>query len=261
MGRTRRFIDAIADGDYWTAGMTVAPTDEFKAAWFNAGSGIHKSRLSHHNGLWRLNYRDREEFWLPRPDDAVRFTRNGGYGRVYAKYVAHPEITIRPNTTVVDIGAFIGEFSRPLPRSCTVVAVEPDPRSVRCLRRNTNDNVSVVEKAAWNEEGHLDIDLGSNGSETSVFGTDDGQTRSTVRIPTVRVDTLVTGDVELLKVEAEGAEPEALEGAIGLEPFQIVVDVSEERGGESTHSHVLDILHREGYRTSGRGDVLIGIRE
>ena len=261
MGRTRRFIDAIADGDYYSAGMSFAPTDEFKAAWFNAGSGIHKSRLSRHNGLWELDYRGQEKFWLPRPDDAVRFTRNGGYGRVYSKYVAHPEITIRPNTTVVDIGAYIGEFSRGLPSSCEVVVVEPDPRSVRCLRRNTGENVSVFEGAAWDSSGELELKLGRDGSETSFFTPDAGGSRGTVTVPSFRVENFVNGDVELLKVEAEGAEPEALEGAIGLEPYQIVVDINDERGGEPTETIITDILRREGYDVTVRGEVAIGVRE
>ncbi|WP_225334242.1 hypothetical protein [Halomicrobium urmianum] len=53
---------------------------------------------------------------------------------------------------------------------------------------------------------------------------------------------------DLVKVEAEGAEPEVLAGTVDLD-CEIVVDVSDERVGESTRTMCEGLLNSHGYAT------------
>lgn len=259
MGTLNRIISSLVDGEYFAAAMEVPLSQDTQARIFNRGSNIHKSKLYREDDLWRFEYRGYEDIYIPRPDDAVRFTKRGGYGKVYAKYLAHPEVSVRPNTTVIDIGAYLGEFSMALPSSCHVIAVEPDARSVACLRRNVGENAEVVHAAAWNGTTTLELELGEDGSESSVFGADDNRSRGRVEVDAVEVSDLVDGPVELLKVEAEGSEPEALEGALDLMPRQVVVDISEEREGKDTEDIIVEMLEERGYSVTVRGIVAIGV--
>lgn len=247
-------------GNYFAAAMALPKSQQRQARIFNKGSNMHGCELSQDGQFWKINYRNFAEFYVPRPVDAVRLVQDGGYGRVYSKYCAYPEVSVCRDTTIIDIGAYLGEFSWALPESSHVIAIEPDERSAECLSRNVGDHVEVMNVAAWNETTTLEFELGDDGSESSLLGTDDNAPRETTQVQAHRVAELTDRDVDLLKVEAEGAEPEALEGAIDLEPTQIVVDVSEERNGENTADLVTTILESNDYTTSKKADVAIGVQ-
>lgn len=96
----------------------------------------------------------------------------------------------------------------------------------------------------WNSDGQLDFYLSSEGADSSLIKP--AQFDTVIQLPTRRLADIVQGPIKLLKIEAEGAEPEVLKGAEPLLPqvVWISADVGYERGvdQESTLPAVVNYL-------------------
>ena len=121
------------------------------------------------------------------------------------------EYRVRPHITagsrVVDIGAHVGTFTLwAVSLGATVIAVEPYPPNVERLVRNTTGrpNVTVWPVAAGSSERMC----GTDGQDTGVATIPGG----TIRMVTLA--TIIGGiPVDVLKIDAEGAEYDILIGA------------------------------------------------
>lgn len=124
---------------------------------------------------------------------------------------------VEPGDHVLDVGANIGYylllFQQAVGPSGAVTCIEPDADNLRELRRNiTNNgfqNVRLLETAVGSAEGSVSITPGLN-SHVDV----DSEQGRTVRL--VTVDSVVEKPVNMLKIDVEGYELEALKGARGL---------------------------------------------
>ncbi len=118
---------------------------------------------------------------------------------------------------VVDGGAGIGEFAAlvrlALPQA-QLLCVEPHPASAATLRRR---GFEVVEAALWSEEGDLLLTQPETAvTSCTVTGTSAGS-RPSWHVKGVRLDRLpIEGRRVLVKLDLQGAEPQALEGMDGL---------------------------------------------
>lgn len=169
-----------------------------------------------------------------------------------------------PGATVLDLGAHIGLFSVHLARavgpSGRVVSVEPAPETAAVLRRTitcngVEDVVSVRQAAVWGRRGDADLfetgDVCANAS--SLVRT--GRTLGSVPVAAVTLDDLVDDEaltVAVVKMDVEGAELEALEGAPALLADQgpaLAVEVHplELRASGRDPREVFDLLARHGY--------------
>lgn len=132
---------------------------------------------------------------------------------------------IRPGMTVLDIGANIGYFTllagRAVGEQGRVHAFEPEPRNLWYLRHNVSLAghrwTTVVDKALWNAAGTMRLRTEEDfcGGH-SLIGGDDPSLSSdrTVEVQTLRLDDYL-GDnkhVDVIKMDAEGAEPWIIEG-------------------------------------------------
>jgi FkbM family methyltransferase len=129
---------------------------------------------------------------------------------------------LRPGDVMIDVGAHVGivtlQAARHVGRDGHVHSVEPTPANADMLRRNVEAgelaNVSVHECAAGSEPGtavlhqmgltHLNSLVGANPYSSESSG---------VEVPVHRLDDLVDGRVDAIKIDVEGAELEVLEGA------------------------------------------------
>jgi FkbM family methyltransferase len=126
----------------------------------------------------------------------------------------------RPGMTVVDVGANLGYFSllasRLVGPTGRVVALEPNSENCRLLlsslRLNGSSNVELFPVAADEAAGwaYYATHIGSNGGLV-----DDGDllSRFGTVVPTFRLDDLVEGKVDFLKMDVEGAEGRVVQGA------------------------------------------------
>jgi FkbM family methyltransferase len=124
------------------------------------------------------------------------------------------ERAVRKGDIVLDCGAEIGTFTRTALNQGAklVVAIEPAPLMLSCLRRNfereiADHRVVVYPKGVWNEETSLTL----YGDSVAAKKTDSG-----VVVPLTTIDKLVSElnlpRVDFIKMDIEGAEKQALTG-------------------------------------------------
>jgi len=124
---------------------------------------------------------------------------------------------IQPDWNCVDIGANFGYYSVLMAhKGERVLAVDPSPLMVDLLGRTleaTGRNWGVSRVAAWN----TDDELLSLVTPEDFFGSAtvmDGRPTSGTPCASMKIDTMVASwdRVDLIKIDAEGAEPEIWEG-------------------------------------------------
>jgi FkbM family methyltransferase len=120
---------------------------------------------------------------------------------------------IRPGHLVFDVGAYIGTYAllmRRLAPNCRVVAFEPDPRNRSRLEENLAlngaDDVVVLADAVGAEEATVNF---TSAGMHGYIGEGDDQVRTTT------LDSLVLayGTPDVVIMDIQGAEVEALQGA------------------------------------------------
>jgi FkbM family methyltransferase len=152
---------------------------------------------------------------------------------------------------VIDGGANIGEFSgivcAALP-GADLICVEPHPDSAAILRKR---GYKVVEAALWKEPGRLRLRQPTARSTSCTVirnnvAANDGAPPWDV--DAVRLDGLeISGSRLLVKLDLQGAEPEALEGmgALWERCVGLLVEVSIGNGG--TYEKMRELLARHGF--------------
>jgi FkbM family methyltransferase len=169
-----------------------------------------------------------------------------------------PLIEFRPGDVVVDCGANVGEL-----RYCFLdgrqdveyIGIEPSPLEYRCLEENVAP-AATFNLGLWDSDGELDFYLSSQMADSSLIEPPEYDER--VRVPTKRLDSLLAGrKIRLLKLEAVGAEPEAIAGCDALlgSIDYIAADLGFERGvGQtSTLSEVTNYLLSRNFELIANG--------
>jgi FkbM family methyltransferase len=129
---------------------------------------------------------------------------------------------VAPGTVVYDIGAHHGYYSLlAAALGAQVHAFEPAEHTLPTLRRNVGDRVRVVAKGAWSRDTMLELmDFGSAHSAVNTFVSSRDEAleapTSTYEVPVVSIDGYVSQQSQpprLIKIDAEGAERDVLQGA------------------------------------------------
>ncbi|NLY03161.1 MAG: FkbM family methyltransferase [Rhodopirellula sp.] len=161
----------------------------------------------------------------------------------------------------VDVGAFIGRYTlayaRAVGPSGRVVAAEPLPANHRLLTRNVElnryANVTCVPYALGSETRDVQLMYDAETSTASTVG----QLPRAVVVPQVTLDdlfeTLGIRNVDLLKIDVEGAELDVLAGSartLAASPaVEIIVEIHGHRQPE-TPCPVYQWLVARGYRVA-----------
>ncbi len=137
-----------------------------------------------------------------------------------ASHIGLLQQCIRPGTTVIDVGAFIGFFSLRFGQWVSdggrVLALEPDPDSLARLRRRLEVTglarvVDCVQAAAAHESGERRLTVNADCPVDQKLA-DDG-----IPVATTTIDDLLVArgwpPVSLMKIDVQGAEACVLAGA------------------------------------------------
>lgn len=187
--------------------------------------------------------------------------------RMLGKYLGD-RLTVPVGGVVVDVGANVGEFSMAIAeQGGRVYACEPDPGPFPSLRKNlaTMDNASCHKVAFGEQPGQLPFYISSEHNDSSFIEPETGVERvENIAVSTIDQFCAEEGltDVSLLKVEAEGYEPEILRGGIKMlskSVRQVVVDGGPERYGQPTIDECDEILKDAGFVTFRDGEMLYGV--
>lgn len=130
---------------------------------------------------------------------------------------------VRQGDVVLDCGANVGVFVRQsLERGAKkVIAIEIAPDNIECLRRNfvkevQEGRVVIYPKGVWNKDEMLTLNLPENEAAASVVMKPETAQQGP-QVPLTTIDKLVAElqleRVDFVKMDIEGAEVKALEGA------------------------------------------------
>ncbi|MCC6391167.1 MAG: FkbM family methyltransferase [Bryobacterales bacterium] len=131
---------------------------------------------------------------------------------------------VKSGEIVLDCGANVGVFTRHALRAgaAKIVAIEPAPENIECLRRNFPEEIAagrviVYPKGVWNKDDILELHIDPTNSAADSFIIDKQGWDHVERVPLTTIDKLV-GELKLervdyIKMDIEGAEPNALLGA------------------------------------------------
>ncbi len=152
---------------------------------------------------------------------ASRLTDDNGRLHIaaYAEY-AHPAMAIGPGDIVVDGGAHVGKvstgFARRVGPSGRVYAFEPDPDTFTVMAERTKilPQVTPIRAGVWRRTTELRFDTTATSSAGHAL-TKAGD----LRVPVVALDDVFRAEPRpptVIKLDVEGAEAAALDGAQGL---------------------------------------------
>lgn len=160
-------------------------------------------------------------FWIPEGDDYVLpFNLAEQERRIYGA----GSRGVQAGDVVLDCGANIGVTVREELKAGArkIVAIEPAPENVECLRRNFPDEIRdgrviLVPKGVWDKEDFLTLNVDPKNSAADSFVIQREGAVSIQKVPLTTIDHLVNDlkldKVDYIKMDIEGAEPNALAGA------------------------------------------------
>jgi len=163
---------------------------------------------------------------------------------------------------IVDIGSNVGEFTlraHQIFPSAQFVRFEPSKTENMASILNLNGiNQTLIEKPLWNSVTKLKFYNENETGDSSLFKPNAKSNSIEVETSTldVEISKLNIKKIQLLKLEAEGAEPEILEG--GSETLKITQNVTADLGPERgmnqdrTFDQVNELLLRAGFSLQGR---------
>ena len=144
---------------------------------------------------------------------------------------------VQPGDTVLDCGANVGVFVRKSLRlgAKKIIAIEPAPENLECLRRNFKNEIEagqvvVYPKGVWDKDDVLtfNVDPANSAADSFVIKREGSHT---IQVPLTTIDKLVDElkleRVDFIKMDIEGAEPNALRGAkVTLQKFEPRMSIS-----------------------------------
>mgnify|MGYP001617518630 CR=1 FL=1 len=126
---------------------------------------------------------------------------------------------LKPGDIVVDAGAYPGDYavfaSRKVGESGKVICFEPDVKNIKILKKNLEkegrSNFIILPKGLWNKNTKLKIKT-SDGLHTTLSKTTGEQEIEVARLDD-ELKKLAISRIDVLKMDIEGAEIEAIQGA------------------------------------------------
>jgi FkbM family methyltransferase len=131
---------------------------------------------------------------------------------------------VHPGDIVLDCGAHVGTYTKKALAAGArlVVAIEPTPETVECLRRNLAAEIAagrviIYGKGVWDSEGVLTLfgDGGNGGAGNGFIHQDDSQPIEKIPVTTIDklTEELKLARVDFIKTDIKGATERALAGA------------------------------------------------
>ena len=159
-----------------------------------------------------------------------------------------------PKGVFLDIGANVGELSYYFAKQgWRVIAVEPDNTNAQALKRNLSsfkDKIRIYEKALGVDRRTTLLYSKPESGDSSIHKVEGARLRpvKVITLSEVLNDFIESNEVVLMKMDAEGHEPEVLLGAgkrLAIISYMFI-DAGREREGETTYREVMTILKSSG---------------
>ena len=252
-----------------------------------AGSGVNRTavkmkirtllesvRCAKHNLLDRpsfnMSFKDGCYYVRTADNNQLRFRRNPyqAFYQVTAGYLRDSTWPLTAGMCVIDAGACDGEFalyaSRCVGPTGRVLALEPDPESFKCLRETFDlnggvpPNVALLPVGLWKHSRELAFS-GGNHLTSHLIEVADGTTghSDSLSILVQSLSDLVSRygltRLDFVKMDIEGAEIEAIEGAgsvLSVFKPRFAIASYHRRNGRPTADKLEQLFRESGYNSA-----------
>jgi FkbM family methyltransferase len=162
-------------------------------------------------------------YWIPAGD---RFVLPFNLAEQEVKIYGTGEQDVQAGDVVLDCGANVGVFTREAldHGASKIIGIEPAPENLEVYRRNFKDEIAagrvvVYPKGVWDKDDVLTLHVDANNTAADTFVLNRKETTSEIKVPLTTIDKMVAelklDRVDYIKMDIEGAEPNALRGAHG----------------------------------------------
>jgi FkbM family methyltransferase len=117
------------------------------------------------------------------------------------------------NDVIIDIGANNGDFYLCFEKKIEYFGFEPSPKTFQDLKYNVK-NQNLINKGVWNDlNKEIEFFLRDESGDSSIIPIKDFTSRVVIETTTLdKIIDEINKPIKLIKIEAEGAEPEILDG-------------------------------------------------
>ncbi|MBI5282419.1 MAG: FkbM family methyltransferase [Candidatus Solibacter usitatus] len=161
------------------------------------------------------------KFWAP---EGSRYILPFNLAEQATHIYGEGERFVRKGDVVLDCGANVGTFARFALNAGArlVVAIEPAPDNLECLRRNFAPEVAekrlvIYPKGVWDKDDTLEFLVDPDNQAADSFVIHRQGAKAVARLPLTTIDKLASelalDRVDFIKMDIEGAEVKALQGA------------------------------------------------
>jgi len=173
-----------------------------------------------------------------------------GYDEIFTREVYKFKCS-STTPTIIDCGANVGlsvVYFKSIFPAANITAIEADPKIFKILSQNCKHlDVQLLQKAVSNSHEPLKFfcEDTDGGRVTEVFQ----DAKESVTVETVMLDDLISGPVDFLKIDIEGAEAAALAACHKLHLVdQIFIEYHSFANPEQYLNDILEKLKKEGFR-------------
>jgi FkbM family methyltransferase len=158
--------------------------------------------------------------WIPAPGQDVM--RHLQWEQAVEKVYHHPLVHVRPGDVVIDCGTHIGAFTRVALNegASLVIAIEPEQANLAAFQRNfakelKAGKVRLIPKGVLDAAGKLQLHLSKVGDSHSIVIPQNAGKDEAIEVTTLDslADSLKLQRVDFIKLDIEGSEQKALQGA------------------------------------------------
>lgn len=258
---------ALKAGD-WETSLALA-----NEQWKIQGKNIRGSLVLGEEGIFKITHLAEKKSVYVTSLSRSDWLYAGGFktrANQLAKSYALDCVDLKDGDIVIDCGANYGDIALHIDSlgiRSQYIGIEPSPLDFKCLCLNLRETFqeAILQNIALSEKpGHLEFYIDRERASSSLFCPPSYSETTTVEVQTL--DLLckrmkIQGKtIKLLKLEAEGVEPEICKGMVSTldNIHYIAADLGPERGPneEITAPNVINFLLKRGFEVKKFGDRL-----
>ncbi len=206
--------------------------------------------------LYSITHKFSKKFYFYDKFRLLRYTHGGfdSVGRYLLRKYQIENLEIDKNKIIIEVGCNIGELTYQfLKKRAKVFAFDLEKKALECLKLNCRSfkKLKYFNTGVWNNNGYKNFYSYPEDASSSFFK------QKKYKIKKTKIITLETfmkknkiKSVYLLKVEAEGAEPEVIYGLKNklANIRYISLDCGPERNGKTTIKEVTNFLKMNNFK-------------